>query len=323
MVQVTLTETPRSADPLPSEQSWPLVTAVIPTKDRPQLLARSLQSVIDQDYPGPIEILIVFDGTEPVAPEVRMSGDRTVRLIVNSRKPGLSGNRNTGFLAARGELVGSCDDDDEWLPGKVRAQVSLLSQHPEASVVACGFLYHYHDSDLPREARSPSLSFDDMLEDRHIEVTSSTYLMRRAQLVDEIGLIDEELPGSYAEDYELLLRAARLGPIVCVMEPLARVYLHDSSFFANAWQNINDGLVYLLDRVPEFQQNPVGLARIEGQLAFANAALGNRGKAVRYALRSLRKSRRARQSYAALLVAARLVSADRVLAGARRFGRGI
>jgi len=75
--------------------------------------------------------------------------------------------------------------------------------------------------------------------------------------------------------------------------------------------------------VPEFRQDPAGLARIEGQIAFSHAALGNRGSAARWAVRSLRKSRRARQGYAALVVATGLVSADRVLATARRFGRGI
>jgi len=87
---------------------WPLVTAVIPTKDRPQLLIRAVQSVIDQDYPGDIECLVVFDGTEQVQPEVRLREGRTVRTLNNDRTPGLAGNRNTGYLAAAGELVGSC-----------------------------------------------------------------------------------------------------------------------------------------------------------------------------------------------------------------------
>ena len=63
---------------------------------------------------------------------------------------------------------------------------------------------------------------------------------------------------------------------MCVAEPQSRVYLHDSSFFASRWQTINDALTYLLERVPEFRQDPAGLARIEGQIAFAHAALGQR-----------------------------------------------
>lgn len=303
--------------------SWPLVSAVIPTMNRPQLLRRAVQSVIDQDYPGLIECLVVYDGTEPVMPDVQLRDGRTVQVLVNNRTKGLAGNRNTGYLAATGELVGSCDDDDEWLPGKLRAQIELLREHPEASAAASGFVYHYRGKDIPREAELPALSFADLLNDRHLEANASTYLIERAKLLDEIGLVDEQLPGGYAEDYELLLRAARLGPIVCVRQPQSRVYLHDSSFFADRWQTINDALTYLLERVPEFRQDPAGLARIEGQIAFSHAALGNRSSAAKWAVRSLRKSRGARQSYAALVVAGRLMSADRVLSTARRFGRGI
>jgi glycosyltransferase involved in cell wall biosynthesis len=313
---------PYSSD-WPSDQTWPLVTAVIPTKNRPELLGRAVQSVIDQDYPGNIECLVVFDGTEPVPPDVRLREGRTMQLLVNNRTPGLAGNRNTGFLAATGELVGSCDDDDEWLPAKIRSQVALLREHPEATVAASAFWYSYRGQDTIRRAEQSLLTFGDLIRDRHIEATPSTCLYRRQQLIDDIGLVDEMLPGGYAEDYELLLRATRLGPIVCAAEPLSRVYLHDSSFFASRWKTIDDALIYLLDRVPEFKQDPIGLARIEGQIAFAQAALGKRRSAAAWALRSLRKSRRARQSYAALAVATGLVSADRVLATARRFGRGI
>jgi hypothetical protein len=219
--------------------------------------------------------------------------------------------------------VGSCDDDDEWLPGKLRAQVTLLRAHPEASAAASGFVFSYRGKEIARRADTLLLTFEDLLSNRHLEANASTYLVPRPSLLDGIGLVDEELPGGYAEDYELLLRAARVGPIACVTEPQSRVYLHDSSFFASRWQTINDALLYLLERVPEFRQDPTGLARIEGQLAFAQAALGDRRQAVTYALRSLRKSRRARQSYAALVVASGLMTADRVLSTARRFGRGL
>jgi glycosyltransferase involved in cell wall biosynthesis len=302
---------------------WPLVTAVVPTKDRPQLLARAVQSIIDQDYPGPIECLVVFDGTEPITPTVSERPGRTVRVLVNDRAPGLAGNRNTGYLAAAGEFVGSCDDDDEWLPGKLRAQVPLLLSHPEASAAVSGFVFRYRGKDISRTADLPVLRFTDLLADRHLEANASTYLIPRLKLLHEIGLVDEALPGGYAEDYELLLRAARLGPIFCVRAPLSRVYLHDASFFASGWQTISDALTYLLERVPEFQDDPAGLARVEGQIAFAQAALGHRRAAARWALTSLRRSRRARQSYAALAVASRVVSPDRVLSLARRRGRGI
>ena len=148
-------------------------------------------------------------------------------------------------------------------------------------------------------------------------------LIPRQLLLDKIGLVDEDLPGGYGEDYEFLLRASRIGPVVCVPEPLTRIHFHDSSFFVSRWKTIDEALTYLLDRVPEFADEPTGMARIEGPCAFANAAMGERKKAVHYATRSLRKNPRTKHSYAALLVASRLVSADRVVSMARQRGRGI
>jgi len=305
-----------------SVDDWPAVSVVVPTMDRPVLMRRAVASILGQDYPGSIECLVVFDGTEPNAPDVEVSARRTMRVLRNERAKGLAGTRNTGYLAATGALVGTCDDDDEWLSGKLDQQVRLFTAHPDASASATGIVIDHRGHDIARDSPPASLTFDDLLLDRHMEVHPSSFLFRRAAL-NTIGLVDEDLPGGYAEDYEWLLRAARSGPVVCVPDPLVRVYWHDASFFVSRWNTIDAALTYLLEKFPEFDRQPAGKARIEGQIAFANAALGRRRVAVRFARRSLRKSPKVKQSYAALLVASRLVSPDRVVSTARRFGRGI
>lgn len=304
-------------------RTWPTVTVVVPTKDRPMLLRRAVQTVMDQDYPGQLDCLIVFDGTEPVTPEVTYGPNRSVRTLVNTRTPGLAGNRNTGYLSAGGEFVAACDDDDEWFPQKLRSQILLLEQRPDASGAGSGSTFCFEGKDTPRPADIGDLTFEELLARRHPEVHASTYVFRRRQLLDQIGLVDEKLPAGYGEDFELLLRAARLGPFVCVPEPLIRAHQHRQSFFADRWRTIDDALAYLIALVPEFEQAPQGLARMQGQQAFAKAAVGDRVDAAKLAVRALRRSPRARQAWAALLVCAHLVSADRVLASARRLGRGI
>ena len=308
---------------LDRSRPWPSVTAVVPTRDRPEMLRRAVLAILAQDYPGDVECIVVFDRTEPVLPEVDLPAGRTLRAVRNARTPGLAGTRNTGYVLAAGVLVAACDDDDEWLPGKLIAQVALLRDHPEAGACVTGTLIHRQGRDLARPAPASALTVPDLLRERHVEVHPSSFLMTKEALLGPVGLVDEELPGGYGEDYEWLLRAARQGPVVCVPEPLVRVHWHDTSFFVSKWQTNVDALTYLLDRVPEFRTEPAGQARIEGQIAFAHAALGERRDALRLAGRSLRRSRRARQSWAALLVAARLVSADRVVTTARRFGHGI
>jgi hypothetical protein len=138
-----------------------------------------------------------------------------------------------------------------------------------------------------------------------------------------VGLIDEEIPGSYGEDYDWLLRAARIGPIEVVRAPLVRAHWHRSSFFADRWRTIVEAIQYLLRKHPEFRSDPRGRARLYGRLAFANAAAGDRAQARRWAWRTIRLDPRERRAYLALAVASRVVSAESLLNLANRFGRGI
>lgn len=304
-------------------ERWPRVTAVVPTVDRPDMLRRAVTAILEQDYPGEVECIVVFDRTEPVLPVLDLKPGRTLVAARNTRTPGLAGTRNSGYLLASGELLSSCDDDDEWLPGKLEAQVRALQETPGSAMCVTGILIHHQGQDMSRSGSPRALELADLLRERHIEAHPSSFLITKDAVLGDVGLVDEVLPGGYGEDYEWLLRAARRGSIASVTEPFVRVYWHDASFFVSKWHTIKEALAYLLQQVPEFSSEPAGLARIEGQMAFAHAALGERTDAVRLALRSLRRSRKVRQSYAALLVASRMVTSDRVVSTARRFGHGI
>jgi glycosyltransferase involved in cell wall biosynthesis len=298
-----------------------LVSVVVPTVDRPRLLERAVRSIVQQDYAGPIECLVVFDGTEPRAPRVELPPNRTVRTLVNARTKGLPGNRNTGYLASEGDLIAGCDDDDEWRTTKISAQMQRLAERPDAVLCATGIAIVRGGRTFERRAPTPDVTLPDLLRQRHVEVCPSSSLFRR-RLLDSGILVDEEIPGGYAEDYEWMLRVARAGPIVCVPDPLTLVHWHDDSHFVGDWATIEAALSYLLAATPEYQEHPRGLARLEGQLALANAGLGRRLKALGLARRSLRRDARIRQSYAALLVASGLISADQVARLARRLGKG-
>jgi hypothetical protein len=101
------------------------------------------------------------------------------------------------------------------------------------------------------------------------------------------------------------------------------VYWHKQSFFAERWRTISDALRYLLDKHPEFAGDPRGLARIQGQIAFAEAALDCRPAARRASLSALRNNPLERRAYLALAVAAGVVPAASVVRLANSRGRGI
>ena len=299
------------------------VSVVVATRGRPQLLRAAIRSIFAQTHDNPIEVIVVFDGI-PLDPlmDLEIPPLRTLRTVANRRSPGLAGGRNTGIMLASHDLIAFCDDDDEWLPEKLSKQLALFEQHPKASLVATGIRIRtaeaQHDRIPPAWAHH-----QDFLASRITEIHPSSFLLRKKRLLDEIGLVDEDLPAGYGEDYDLLLRASSHAPVISVPEPLVIVNWNRTSFFADRWQGIADGLSYVLAKFPSFGSSPRGSARIEGQIAFAHAALGHRAEALRWASRTLRHDLRQLRAYAAMLIAVRAVPAGGVVGFLNSRGRGL
>lgn len=299
----------------------PLVSVVIATRgNRPEMLADALRAVVDQTYAGPIETIVVFDQTDPDQSLVSADEHRSVRVVGNTdRSPGLAGARNTGILAATGDLVAFCDDDDVWRPAKIERQVDTLG---DALTSVTGVTIAYGDTQTDRIPRQATFTLENLVRERLMEAHPSSVLMRRGALVDRIGLVDEHIPGSFAEDYDFILRAAKAGPVAVVEEPLV-IVRWGQSMFSRDWATIIDALDYLVAKHPEFEADRRALARIQGQRAFANAGLKKRRAALEDAWRAFRASPTEKRVYVTLPVTAGLISAERVLDIAHSRGRGI
>jgi glycosyltransferase involved in cell wall biosynthesis len=310
------TEQPRAGD-----ASWPSVTAIVPTVDRPDMLRRAVRSVLAQRYPGEVDCLVVFDRQEPVRPDVDVPPGRSLALARNVRTPGLAGTRNSGALLATGDYVAFLDDDDEWHPDKLRRQIAALAAEPASPMATCGIVLASGGTTHTRVPTGGHVTLDDLTTSRRAEVHSSTLVMRRDRFLDEIGLIDEEIPGSYGEDYDVLLRAAKIGPIVAVGEPLVTVNW-TVSYFNDRWQTMVQAIHYHLEKHPELR-TPRNLARMYGRLAFAHAASGDRAEARAWARRSIRLSWKQPRGYLAYLVASGLLRPAWIVRAAHAAGRGV
>jgi glycosyltransferase involved in cell wall biosynthesis len=300
----------------------PGVSVVIATRDRPEMLRAALAAVLDQGYEGEVEVVVVFDRTEPDRTLERTSPGRRVRVLVNERAPGLPGARNTGIVSSHGEIVAFCDDDDEWLPGKLAAQVRHLAEHPGSAFCTTGIQISFDGAIVDRPSPVGVLTVEHLVHDRQTEAHPSGFVFRRS-LVEEIGLVDEAIPGGYSEDYDFLLRAARATTVTCLREPLVRVRWGRTSYFATRWRTIVDAQRYLVAHHPEFLQHRRAEARINGQIAFALAALGERREALGTVVRGVVRWPFEKRWPVALAVTTGLVSADRALEVAHRSGRGI
>jgi len=305
----------------------PSVGVVIPTRNRPELLRRAIDGILAQDYPGEIGIVVVYDQVEP---EAALAAEVPVQVMVNDRKPGLAGTRNTGILAADTDLIAFCDDDDFWYPGKLTAQVAALQADPAAEMATCAIEVYYGDRTAPRRAGVSRVGVDRLARSRMAMLHSSGFLFRRSALVgsdgagsDGLGLVAEDAPGSQNEDWDMLLRAARRHDIIHVDEPLVQVLWGRSSLYAYEYASKISSLRWMINRYPEIQGSPPGAARVYGQLACWSAASGNRAEAWKWTRKTMQANWR--EPRAAIALAALLggVPVDRFLHALHRRGHGI
>ncbi|MEW6422617.1 MAG: glycosyltransferase family 2 protein [Deinococcota bacterium] len=120
----------------------PLVSVVIPTHRRADLLLRrALPSALEQTLRD-LEVIVVVDGADPetLAGLARV-GDSRLRVVVLPQNVGGAEARNVGIRQARAEWVALLDDDDEWLPHKLERQWEAAHRSPHRfPVLACGWI---------------------------------------------------------------------------------------------------------------------------------------------------------------------------------------
>jgi glycosyltransferase involved in cell wall biosynthesis len=158
---------------------FPLVSAVIPTRDRPELLAWAIRSALRQTWPR-MEVIVVVDGPDPdTATYLESLTDPRVRVVFLGERCGGSDARNAGVRAARGDWIAFLDDDDEWLPEKTDRQMRVAHAMPDwFPVVSCRLI-----------AQSPATSRVLPLRPYQSPQPVAEFLFCRTSLRDPSGLM--------------------------------------------------------------------------------------------------------------------------------------
>lgn len=198
-----------------------LVSIIIPTHNRSDLLQRALKSAFDQTYKN-IEIIVVDDGSTDDTQAVleRYDNDRLV-VLKNNIPKGACHARNKGIKAAKGELVTFLDDDDEY--DKERINIMMAYYDPK-------WAYIYSKMDVIEKKgirftrkTKEIVTLDDMLYENSTHVS---LLVSKKRLI-EINYFDESLHAS--QDYDLALRLHEsYGNAFCVQKILYTMHTeHD------------------------------------------------------------------------------------------------
>ena len=119
----------------------PLVSVVMPTYNRLDLLPRSIDSILNQTY-DKFEFIIVDDGSTDGSANLLQSYaqiDPRIRILTNEKNKGIAYSRNRGTDAAKGKYVAIMDSDDVSLPTRLEKHVEYLEKHDD--VIALNALY--------------------------------------------------------------------------------------------------------------------------------------------------------------------------------------
>jgi GT2 family glycosyltransferase len=190
----------------------PLVSVVVPTLGRDGMLRDALASLRAQAYPH-WEALVVNDGGSTVPPDVLGADARRIRYVEHGRRLGPAAARNTALRLARGDIVCYLDDDDLFLPGHLAAVVEALRDSTATFVYTDADRVVEELTDGQRRVLERSQPFkraaysrDELVLSNFIPINAWAH---RYECITRAGFFDEHLP--FLEDWELLLRFARLG----------------------------------------------------------------------------------------------------------------
>ena len=213
-----------------------LVSAVIPTRGRPELLLRAVRSVLAQTL-REIEAVVVIDGQDLAtehALETLVREDGRVRVIALPVSVGGSDARNRGVAEASGKWIAFLDDDDEWLPGKLEAQIEAVAASTAPVVIGtCKIIARTPGNDYvwPRRMPEPGEPICEYLLARRTlsrgegSIQTSTFFVRRSLMLGQpfkSGQLKHQ-------DTEWLLRVGRLpgAEAVFVNEVMAIHYIEE------------------------------------------------------------------------------------------------
>lgn len=219
------------------------ISIVIPAYNRALTIGRTIDSFLAQDY-DEWELLIVddysTDNTNDVIHEYEKKDNR-IHYLLNERKKGAQGARNTGILHSQSEWIIIFDSDDYAYPSFLRKMKEHIQTGDNVIVCYLNLIdLTRNSSSIAKWAKNGYIEKD--LMEGHIYIGFDAGMFRKSAL-EQIGLLDEDCP-SYQE-FDTHLRLSRYFLYKAVEEPLVDYYLGNQDSISVSSKN-KIGRCYIL-----------------------------------------------------------------------------
>lgn len=275
-----------------------LVSIVMPTYNRGNVIHKAINSVINQSYSN-WELIIIDDGSTDNTKEVvryYLEKDLRIKFVSNSLNKGANACRNQGATLANGKYLAFIDSDNQWYKDKLIKQLEII----EDSSLNIDFVYSKEEvidekfvTIVPRRAYSME-ELRKVLPLKNV-VDTSTVLMKKA-IFFSVGGFDENMPRF--QDWELFFRIVVVYGYngICVNEVLNKnilqsdsisksnkklvdgilsmikkhkAYLNDINLISSLFSSANNEVSYTIQKIKElYEDDPSVMERIMEKLIF-------------------------------------------------------
>ncbi len=237
----------------------PLVSIVIPTHNRANLLGRCVQSILNQTYEN-FELIIVDDAsTDNTKNIIKRFKDKRIIYIKHKKNLGGGAARNTGIKTAKGNFIAFQDSDDEWLPQKLEKQMNAFETASKNTGVIYTAFWRIENGKktyIPNNIQNKQGNIHQELLKGNFVTTQSAVVKK--ECFEKAGVFDEDLPSG--QDWELWIRISKYHNFKIINEPLVISYFTKGSI-TDTRKNDYKTLEFILNKhIGDFKQNKKLLA---------------------------------------------------------------
>lgn len=201
----------------------PLVSVIIPTRDRPSFLQEAIESVSRQTCKN-YEIIVVVNGPDnPLIAETMTIAAAAGCIVLRIDRSGIAVALNAGIKAASGGWLAFLDDDDVWEPDKLEQQLKVASDS-SADVVFSDFTLFDQTNSVPNRMPRPPLSLSprEAMTLKNYGGGCSTTMVKRAAAL-AVGGFDETI---VSPDWDMWMRLGWQYRVAWAEARTARVRHH-------------------------------------------------------------------------------------------------
>jgi glycosyltransferase involved in cell wall biosynthesis len=201
---------------------YPLISVIIPTFNRVELLRETVQSVRNQTYRN-FEVIVVNDGCSDGTAQW-LDAQVDIRHL-DQENSGIATSRNNGAAIAKGQWLAFLDHDDIWAQDKLEIQAEFVERNPDVGLVAAR---HVRLGRKHSSARQRRWIKGDLLVKAYSEsfIHTSSVMIRR-DVFHEIGGFPTHY--RFADEFDVWLKIAAQHPIAYVDDVLVFIRFYESN----------------------------------------------------------------------------------------------